>query len=328
MTTTTPEVTIEDARRAARGLVGVANRTPLVALLTLGEQVGLPVYAKPESMQRTGSFKFRGAYTRISALSAAEKARGVITYSSGNHAQGVACAARLAGTRALVVMPEDAVPAKVSGTRAYGAEVVFRGLESVDRQLYAEQLAAEHGYVIVPPFDDPLIVAGQATVGLEIIDDLPAAGTVVVPVGGGGLISGVAMAVKESRPGVRVVGVEPATGADAQQSLRDGHIVDWPGGSSVADGLRSRRVGTLNFQLIQRYVDEIVAVTDEQILDAVVDLHTRAKLVVEPSGAVGVAALRAGMIAALPDPVVVVLSGGNIAPDLLCRLLTAHAPPA
>jgi threonine dehydratase len=315
-------VTLEDARRAARNLAGVANRTPLLALLPLGDELGVPVYAKPESLQRTGSFKFRGAYTRISALSAEERARGVITYSSGNHAQGVACAARLAGTKALIVMPEDAVPAKVKGTQEYGAEVVYCGYESIDRQIEAERLAAEHGYVIVPPFDDPLIVAGQATAGLEITADLLDAATVLVPIGGGGLISGVAMAIKETQPRARVIGVEPESGADAQQSLREGHIVDWPGGRSVADGLRSRRVGTLNFGLMQRYVDDIVAVSDEQILDAVAYLHRRTKLVVEPSGAVGVAALRAGAIAPGKGPVVVLLSGGNIDPQLLCGLLT------
>lgn len=323
VTTETIDVTLEDARRAAHTLQGVVHRTPLLPLSRLSDELGVAVYAKPENLQRTGSFKFRGAYNRISALSPQERARSIITYSSGNHAQGVACAAALAGARAVVVMPEDAIPAKVLGTQEYGAQVLYCGLSSTERQVEAERLAAHHGYVIVPPFDDPMIVAGQATVGLEITADLPDVATVLVPIGGGGLSSGVAMAVKETAPTAQVIGVEPETSADAQQSLRAGHIVDLPGGETVADGLRARHIGALNFRLFQRYIDEIVTVSEASILDTVAYLHHQVKLVVEPSGAVTVAALRSAALprATLRGPVVVILSGGNVDPALLCRLL-------
>ncbi len=319
------EITLNGVRAAAQRLRSVARHTPLLELSDLSDLLDVPVYAKLENLQRTGSFKFRGAYTRINALSAEERARGVITYSSGNHAQGVACAAQLAGIHAVIVMPRDTVPAKVRGTLRYGAEIVYCGYESVERQVEAERLAAKHGYVIVPPFDDPLIVTGQATVGLEIVEDLPTVDTVIAPVGGGGLLSGVSLATKESLPSSRVIGIEPESGADAQQSLRAGHICDWPaGGRSVADGLRARHIGTLNFHVMQHYVDDIVTVSEEEILDAVVFLHDRAKLVVEPSGAVGIAALRAGKIGGRSGPIVVVLSGGNIDNELLCKLLLSQ----
>src|SRR6185312_2942093 len=207
-----------------------------------------------ECLQRTGSFKLRGAYNKIASLSAEERARGVITYSSGNHAQGVACAAGLLGVRAVVVMPEDAIPAKVEATRGYGAEVVFAGLDSLQRQVRALELQREHGYSVVPPFDDPAIVAGQATVGLEIVEAVPDVATVVVPCGGSGLLSGVALAVKSLRPEAMVFGVEPAGGADAQASLRSGHVVEAATVETICDGLRTKRIGDLNFAILRRCV--------------------------------------------------------------------------
>ena len=316
-------VTLEQIRAAAGRLSGVINPTPLQLSRTLGALARAEVYLKPESLQRTGSFKIRGAYNCIASLSPEERARGVITYSSGNHAQALACAAGLLGAPAMVVMPEDAVPAKVAATRGYGATVVHYGLDSLQRQQRAEELQAEHGYTMVPPFDHPAIIAGQGTVGLEIVQELPDVDVVLVPVGGGGLISGVATAVKELRPIARVVGVEPAGAPDASRSLRAGHIVQIDEVQTIADGLRNKRLGRLNFEHIRRYVDDIVLVEEEVIYAAIRLLLERARLVVEPSGAVAVAALLSGAVDVAGRRVVAVISGGNIDRQVLLRALDA-----
>ena len=313
--------TLEDAEAARRRLRGVLNPTPLQRSRTLSALVGAEVWLKPECLQRTGSFKLRGAYNKIATLSPDERARGVITYSSGNHAQGVACAAGLLGVKAVVVMPEDAVAAKVEATRRYGAEVVFAGLDSLQRQARALELAGRHGYSVVPPFDDPAIIAGQATVGLEIVDELPEVATVLVPCGGGGLLSGVALAVRALRPRARLIGVEPAGGADAQASLAAGRVVEAETVRTVCDGLRTKRIGERNFRVLQRCVSQIVTVPDEATLAALRFLALRAKLVVEPSGAVAVAALLSGAAPALAGPLVAVISGGNVEAELLARVL-------
>lgn len=314
-------VTLHDVYAARERLRGVVNPTPLQRSRTLERRCAAAVWLKPECLQRTGSFKLRGAYNTIASLSAAERERGVITYSSGNHAQGVACAAGLLGVRAVVVMPEDAVPAKVAATRGYGAEVVFAGRDSLQRQARALELQQEFGYTVVPPFDHPAIIAGQATVGLEIIEELPDVGVILVPCGGSGLLSGVALAARELRPDVRVIGVEPAGGADAQASLAAGRVVEAETVDTICDGLRTKRIGALNFRYVQRYVSAIVTVPDAATLDAMRFLALRAKLVVEPSGAVGVAALLTGAATPLAGPVVVVLSGGNVDQALLARVL-------
>jgi threonine ammonia-lyase medium form len=315
-------VTLDDVYAARERLRGVINATPLQLSRTLGARVGDPVWLKPECLQRTGSFKLRGAYNKIATLSAEERARGVITYSSGNHAQGVACAAGLLGVAAVVVMPEDAIPAKVAATRGYGAEVVFAGLDSLQRQARALELQREHGYTVVPPFDDPAIVAGQATVGLEIVEELPEVATVIVPCGGSGLLSGVALAVRERRPEARVIGVEPAGGADAQASLAAGSIVEAATVDTICDGLRTKRIGALNFRVLQRHVSQIVTVPDPATLEAMRFLALRAKLVVEPSGAIGVAALLSEVIRPVAGAVAVVLSGGNVDAALLAKVLS------
>lgn len=316
-------VALADVQAAAGRLKGVINQTPLQVSRTLGALTGNEVYLKPESLQRTGSFKIRGAYNRIATLSDAERARGVITYSSGNHAQGTACAASLLGVEAVVVMPEDAVPAKAAATRGYGAEVVFCGTDSLQRQQRAMELVAERGYTVVPPFDDPMIIAGQGTAGLEILAEQPDVETVLVPVGGGGLVSGVALAIKESNPQVRVIGVEPAGGADARESLRRGEIYTAPTIDTIADGLRTKRIGTLNFGVMRRYLDDIVVVSDAEIMRAMHLLLTRAKLLVEPSGSVAVAALMADRAGLKGQRVVCVLSGGNADVELVGRVLAA-----
>jgi threonine dehydratase len=257
-------------------------------------------------------------------LSEGERARGVITYSSGNHAQGVAYAARALGTKAVIVMPRNAPAVKREATAALGAEIVFVGPSGPERQMRAEELAAEHGYVIVPPYDDEKIIAGQGSAGLEILEDLPEVELVLVPVGGGGLISGISTAIKLSKPSVQIIGVEPELAADAQASFRAGEIVKFPPEevlSTCADGLRAQYVGTMTFEHIRRYVDDIVTVTEDEIMQAVRILAQNPKTVAEPSGAVATAAFlfhREQLPAS--NHTVAVISGGNIDPDLLRRI--------
>jgi len=288
------------------------------------EYDGRTLYLKPENLQPIGAFKLRGAYNKIASLTDEERARGVITYSSGNHAQGVAYAARAMGTKAVIVMPRNAPEIKREATAALGAEIVLVGPSGIERQNKAEELAAQHGYVIVPPYDDEKIIAGQGTAGLEILEDLPDVELVLVPVGGGGLISGVSAALKLSKPGVRVIGVEPEVAADAQASFRAGHLVKYPAEqvlSTCADGLRAQYVGNLTFEHIRRYVDDIVTVTEDEIMQAVRILSANPKTVAEPSGAVAPAAFLFHP-ERLPasNLTVAVISGGNIDPALLQRV--------
>jgi len=320
-------VSLIDVEQAAQRIRAVVRRTPLLPNELLSELLGRPVWIKAECLQRTGSFKIRGAYNKIATLTPAERSRGVIAYSSGNHAQGVACAAALLQTSATIVMPEHAMPAKVAGTRRYGADVVYCGTDSEQRRAYAEDLARVRGATLIPPYDDPLIIAGQGTIGLEIVEDLPTVGAVLVPVGGGGLCSGIALAVRSRRPDVRVYGVEPAGAADAAQSLHEGRLVTWNEVHTIADALRAKRMGQLPFAVLSRYVTDIFTVDDAYILDAMALLASSAKMVAEPGGAVAVAALLAG---ACPDsppdaPIVVVVSGGNIDMDMLSRAFASGA---
>jgi len=311
---------IEEARRRLRG---VALRTPLVPCPHGRE--GRALYFKPESLQSTGAFKLRGAYNKISSLSPEERRRGVIAHSSGNHAQAVAYAARALGTRAVIVMPRNAPRVKLEATTVLGAEVVPVGADSGDRVRRAGELAAEHGYVPVPPYDDEVLIAGQGTIGPEILEDLPEVETVLVPVSGGGLISGIAAAIKLSRPEVRVIGVEPELAADAKASLKSGRLVEFPAeqvGRTVADGLRVRRLGKTPFEYVRAFVDDIVAVAEEEIIEAMRRLALRVRLVAEPSGAVTFAAyLFHGDELSAPRRTVAVISGGNVEPHLLAEVL-------
>jgi threonine dehydratase len=314
-------VGIARIRAAAERIRGVALRTPLLAW---DEETWL----KPENIQPIGAFKIRGAHAKLTALSDAERRAGVVTYSSGNHAQAVARSARLLGVRAVIVMPDNAPPVKVAGVERDRAEIVRCGPGSDERRTMAERLAAEHGYSMVPPFDDPEIIAGQGTVGLEIAEDLPQVTSVIVPVGGGGLISGVAAAVRALAPRVRVVGVEPDAAADARDSLAAGEIVSWPvekTSRTIADGLRVSAIGALPFAHMQAFVDEIVTVSDEEIRQAMVLLATRARLIAEPSGAAAMAAHIRGRVPRGPNDTarVVVVSGGNVEPSMLAELLLA-----
>ena len=301
----------DDVRAAARVLGGVAHRTPVITSRTLG--VG--VFLKPECLQRVGAFKFRGAYNKIASLEAGTP---VLAYSSGNHAQAVALAAQLLGSKATILMPTDAPASKLAATKGYGAEVITFDRYADDREALAEGLAAERGLALVRPYDDPLVMAGQGTAALELIEDAGRLDVLVVPVGGGGLISGCATIAKDL--GVaRVVGVEPEAGNDWQQSFAAGARVEIDVPRTIADGLQTHVPGELTWEVGSRLVDEIVTVTDAQIVDAMRFAFERLKLVIEPSGAVGIAALQTGAISG--GRVGVIISGGNIAADRFAALL-------
>ncbi len=301
----------------------MALHTPLVPCPRSEEDRTL--YLKAESLQPTGAFKLRGAYNKISSLSPEDRRRGVVAHSSGNHAQAVAYAARTLGVRAVIVMPRGAARVKLDATAAFGAEIVLVGDDSAERVRRTAELAAEHGYVLVPPYDDETLIAGQGTVGLEILEDLPDVEAVLVPVSGGGLISGVAAALKLSRSDIRVIGVEPELAADARASLRSGKLVELPAeqvGRTIADGLRVRRLGDAPFEHVRAFVDDIVAVSEDEILEAMRRLALRVRLVAEPSGAVTFAAhlFHRDELPATRINVAIV-SGGNVDPHLLARVL-------
>jgi threonine dehydratase len=337
-------VTLNDILAAQTVLSGIAVRTPLFEWTE--PSATRKLFLKLENQQPIGAFKLRGAYNKVASLTADERRRGVISYSSGNHAQGVAYAARALGVKAVIVMPGNAPKNKLEATAALGAEIVLVGPGSEERRIRAEQLAAEHGYVIVPPFNDQKIIAGQGTVGLEILADLPTVETVLVPVGGGGLISGVSAAIKLSRPPldpqkpgqpsrvlpkIKVIGVEPELAADAQSSLRAGRVVSFPAekvSQTLADGLRTQSIGAINFEHIRAYVDDIITVTEQEIREATRLLAAREQTIAEPSGAVAPAAFLFHADQ-LPDTRinVAVISGGNINPDLLQSLRHAYEIP-
>lgn len=311
---------IEEAHRA---LAGVAEHTPLLRAHWLSEELGIEVRLKCENLQRAGAFKIRGAYTAVSRLRETDRARGVIAYSSGNHAQGVALAARLFGIRAVVVMPTTAPEVKREGARRLGAEVVLEGITSIERQKRAESIAAEQGLTIIPAFDDMNIIAGQGTTAIEILHDWPDVGTILVPIGGGGLISGIAAYVKQTRPEIRVIGVEPATADAMKQSLEAGGPVTIPPARTIADGLMPVRPGDLTFAHAREYVDDIVIVDDAAILNATRRLMSDSRLIVEFSGAATVAALLSHAFDPAGSQVAAVLSGGNLDPVRALQLLGA-----
>ncbi len=313
---------LNDIRDAQERIRGVAARTPLVSLPLSG--AAGEVFVKNEGLQATGSFKLRGAYNKIAQLTAEERGRGVITYSSGNHAQGVAYAARALGAKAVVVMPSNASAVKRAATAALGAEIVMVGPSSLERKQKAEELSAEFGYVIVPPYDDAQIIAGQGTCGLEIVEQLPDVDLVLAPVSGGGLLSGVAAAVKHLRPEARVIGVEPELAGDAQESFRGGTLVTWPAEMTtrtMCDGLRTQSLGELNFSHIRTFVDDILTVREDEVRQAMRVLYS-AGLTAEPSGAVTTAAVLFHEKDLLPyRKLVAILSGGNIEPEALRGIL-------
>jgi threonine dehydratase len=313
-------VTLPDIHAARSRLRGITVHTPLVQF-KLCEADPRRLFLKLENRQPIGAFKLRGAYNKISSLCEQDRKRGVITYSSGNHAQGVAYAARALGTKAVIVMPNNAPQVKRDATAKLGAEIVLVGPGSAERQTKAEELAKQYGYVIVPPYNDEQIIAGQGTMGLEILEDLPDVDMVLAPVGGGGMISGVATAVKLSKPSIKIIGVEPELAADAQAGFRAGKIAQFPAeqiSRTIADGLRTQSIGPINFEHIRHYVDDIITVSEDEIRRAMKYIYANTETIAEPSGAVAVA----GFIfhaAQLPPSklAVAVISGGNISPDML-----------
>ena len=320
-----PVIELEDVELAAERLAGVAHRTPVLTSRTLDERTGARVHLKAECFQRGGAFKFRGAYNKVSSLDEDALRRGVIAYSSGNHAQAVAIAAGLLGTSATIVMPRDAPAAKLEATRGYGAEVVPYDRWTESREEIGARLAAERGLELVRPYDDPLVMAGQGTAALELLEDAPELDLLVVPVSGGGLIAGCATAAKARRPQIRMAGVEPQAGDDTRRSLEAGERIRIDVPRTIADGLQAPEPGELTFEVNRRLVDEVVTVTDDEIVEAMVFLFDRLKLVAEPSGATGVAALLSGKLDARGGRVGVVISGGNVGAARFAELVARSA---
>jgi threo-3-hydroxy-L-aspartate ammonia-lyase len=316
----TDELTLKHVQAAAERLDGVAHRTPLLTSATLDAECGATVMVKPESFQRSGSFKFRGAYNRLSQLTEAERAAGVVAYSSGNHGAAVALAARLLGIPAVIVVPATGSALKLSAIAGYGAQLRPYDPASERREEVAAAIAAERSLTIIRPFDDYAVMAGQGTVGLELAEQAGSLDLVLAPVGGGGLIAGVATAVKELHPGATVIGVEPEGAGDTSQSLRAGRRVSIGEPVTIADGLRASQPGELTFPINSRLLEDVVTVPESAIIDAMRFCFTRLKIVVEPSGAVALAALRAGLVPAV-GRVGVVLSGGNVDPADFATLL-------
>jgi threonine dehydratase len=320
---TSPLPTLDDVGAAAARLEGVAHRTPVVTGRTLNERVGAAMFLKAECFQRTGSFKFRGAYNAIASLTDAERSRGVATYSSGNHAQAVALAAALHGIRSVILMPEDAPSLKVEATAGYGAEIVTYDRYAEQRTALGEQLANERGMTLIPPFDHWDVIAGQGTAALELFEDAGPLDLLVVCVGGGGLISGCATVAKAQRRPVEVIGVEPAAGDDVRRSLVEGHIVEIPTPRTIADGQQTTAPGERTFAVMRERVDDIVLVTDDEIIAAMRFVFERMNLVLEPSGASALAAILAGHIDVAGKRVGVTLSGGNVGIDRFVELMSA-----
>ncbi|MFF3964484.1 pyridoxal-phosphate dependent enzyme [Streptomyces griseorubiginosus] len=321
--TTIPPVTLDDVLDAAARLKGVAHRTPVLRSRTLDALVGAEVHLKCENFQRVGAFKFRGAYNAASRLTPDQLARGIAAYSSGNHAQAVALAARELGTTAVIVMPEDAPESKRTATEAYGAEIVTYDRYTGDRVAIAEALAAERGLALIPPYEHPHVMAGQGTAALELLEETGELGALLAPVGGGGLMAGSATAAKGRYPGIRMIGVEPETGDDTRRSLEAGRRVSIAVPKTIADGQAVHTPGELTFSVNRRLVDEIALVSDDEIRDAMRFAFERLKIVVEPSGASALAALLSGRVRGLPGRVGVIVSGGNVDAERFVRLCGA-----
>jgi threonine dehydratase len=305
----------DDIVRAHERIAKVAHRTPVMTSSTADALTGAQIFFKCENFQRSGAFKFRGAYNAIAQFSAEQRARGVVTFSSGNHAQGIALSARMLGVKAVIVMPLDAPPIKVAATRGYGAEVVLYDRYTEDREAIGRQLAEERGLTLIPPYDHPHVMAGQGTLVKELIEEVGEIDALLVPLGGGGLLSGCATAAKAMLPGCQVFGVEPKAGNDGQQSFRTGQIVHIDTPDTIADGAQTQHLGNYTFPVIQQRVDDILTVDDGALVDAMKFFASRMKIVVEPTGCLGAAALFSRQIDLQGKKVGVVISGGNL--DLL-----------
>jgi threonine dehydratase len=321
---TAARLTLDDVHAAARRLLGRITRTPVITSSSWDEASGYRVFFKCENLQRAGSFKIRGALNRLLSLAPEERRRGVVAFSSGNHAQGVALAARMVGTSAIICMPKDAPILKVQATRGYGAEIVFYDRQTDDREAIAHRLAEESGRILVPPFDDYAIMAGQGTAALELLQDVPSLDVLVGPVGGGGLMAGCSTVARALFPGMAVIGVESETANDTYLSLQKGERVTIPPPPTIADGIRITTPGRLTFPVLREHLTDIALVSDDEIRAAVRFLVLRARVVVEPTGAVGAAAVMAGRISVERGARVgVILSGGNIDPHRLVEILGA-----
>jgi threo-3-hydroxy-L-aspartate ammonia-lyase len=314
-------LTIELIREARERLSSRVHQTPVITSRSFNEAVGKEVFFKCENFQRAGAFKIRGATNKILSLTEAEKRRGVVAFSSGNHAQAVALAAREAGIRAVVAMPDDAPKSKIAGTRGYGAEIVFYDRQGEDREAVAQEIAGREHLVMVPPYDDYLVMAGQGTCALEFLEQAPEMDCILAPCSGGGLFAGVSTAVKSMKPGIRCFAVEPETGDDTRQSFIKGERVSIPPPPTIADGLRVQRPGELTFPILQQNADDVLTVVDGEIVEAMKFLLFRMKTLVEPSGAAAAAAVLARKLPSEADRVGVILSGGNIDPEALAKLL-------
>jgi threonine dehydratase len=319
-------ITFSDIEAAAARLRGVAHRTPVMTSRTANEMTGAQLYFKCENLQRMGAFKFRGAYNALAQFTPQQKARGAIAFSSGNHAQAIALSARLLGMPALIVMPQDAPPLKIAATRGYGAEVILYDRYTQDREALGAQLAAERGMTLIPPYDHPHVMAGQGTAALELVQDVGGIDVLLVCVGGGGLVSGCAVAAKHLSPDCRVIGVEPEAGNDVQRSLRKGEIVHIDVPKTIADGAQTQHAGRLTFPVIQALVNDILTVSDAQLVGAMRFFMERMKLVVEPTGCLGAAAALEGVLPLRGQRVGVIVSGGNIDAARYAQLLLDARP--
>ncbi|HLW93293.1 MAG TPA: threo-3-hydroxy-L-aspartate ammonia-lyase [Roseiarcus sp.] len=318
--------TYEDVSRAAERIAGAAHRTPVLASRTANERIGAELFFKCENFQRGGAFKFRGAYNAIAALSPEQRRRGVVTYSSGNHAQCLAYASRLQGVAATIVMPKDAPAMKIAATRGYGGRVQFYDRYKEDREAIARRLAVEHGLSLIPPYDHPDVIAGQGTAAKELIEEAGRLDVLFVPLGGGGLLAGSLLAAQRLAPNAKVVGVEPEAGDDGRQSLRRGQIVHISPPRSIADGAIVTHVGSHNFPIIKDLVDDIVTVSDAQLVNAMRFFAERMKMVVEPTGCLGAAAAFHGLHPIAGKRVGVILSGGNVDLAVFARLILEQPP--
>jgi len=313
--------TFADIEQAVSRIAGDIHTTPLLRSRTFDAQTDTHTYFKAENLQRIGAFKIRGAFNKIRNLTDDEKSRGVITFSSGNHGQATALAARLAKIKSIVVMPENARASKRKATEEYGARVILAGSTSEDRYNHAMELHKEFGYTVIPPYDDPFIIAGQGTCGIEILNQLPGIDVVLAPVGGGGLIAGCALAIKTMQPSVRVIGVETEGADDANQSFKQKKLIRYEKTSTIADGMRNLSVGDLNFEMVLKYVDDMLTVSDADVITMMKFFFERMKIVVEPTGAVAPAAVRVHGDMFKGKNVCAIISGGNIGAEDFCSLI-------
>ncbi|AOK07691.1 threo-3-hydroxy-L-aspartate ammonia-lyase [Burkholderia sp. AU28942] len=322
---TPPLPTYDDVAAAATRLEGHAHRTPVMTSRTIDEALGAKVFFKCENLQRMGAFKFRGAFNALSRFDAAQRRHGVVAFSSGNHAQAIALSARILGIPATIVMPQDAPAAKMAATRGYGGNVVTYDRYTEDREQIGRELAERHGLTLIPPYDHPDVIAGQGTAAKELFDEAGPLDAVFTPLGGGGLLSGTALATRALSPHAKLYGVEPEAGNDGQQSFRSGSIVHIDTPRTIADGAQTQHLGNLTFPILRRDVDDILTATDAELVDCMRFFATRMKLVVEPTGCLSFAAARRMKDELRGKRVGIVISGGNVDLENFCALVSAHA---